>query len=271
MTLPEESTPKLPRNAASWASPVAAGLKVTEVPAGAMNINVEGRQVVSPLQGFGALWQKTFRVRLAGLDKTPAEVMRAWKENFPKFQPPENRFYPSMAGIQPGEVVFIQGRVPPLPGWPAILPVASGVMILYADDESFTVMTPEGFPEAGWNTFSVYEEDGAPVAQVQTMARAADPLYEMYFRFLGSSQQQNKTWTHVLSSVAAHFGLQAQVQSHHTCLDPSIQWKQAGNLWKNAGIRTVFYLPIALAKRIFRRAAPRPVGNAETQNVKRET
>jgi len=31
------------------------------------------------------------------------------------------------------------------------MPVAAGVMILYADDLSFTVMTPEGFPEAGGN------------------------------------------------------------------------------------------------------------------------
>jgi hypothetical protein len=246
----DDSAPKQPRDAPYWAQPVSK-LKVSEVPVGAMNINVEGRQVVSPLHGFGGLWQKTFRVRLAGLDKTPAEVMRAWKDNFPKFQPPENRFYPSMAGIRPGEVVFIHGRVPALPGLPPILPMASGVMILYADDESFTVMTPEGFPEAGWNTFSVYEEDGAPVAQVQTMARAADPLYEMYFRFLGSSAQQDKTWTHVLTSLAAHFGLPAQVQVDKKCLDPAIQWRQAKNLWKNAGIRTVFYLPVALVKSMF--------------------
>jgi hypothetical protein len=229
------------RDAPNWAKPVAR-LKVEDVPAGAININLEGRQVVGPMQGFGGLWQKTFRIRLPGVQKTPAEVMQTWKENFPKFQPPENHFYPPMTGIQPGAVVFIDGKVPALPGLPPLLPVASGVMILYADDESFTVMTPEGFPEAGWNTFSVYEEDGAPVAQVQTLARANDIIYELWFRYLGSSQQQDRTWSHVLTALAAHHGIQGQVQSHRVCLDPQLQWQNFGNIWHDAGLHTVLYL-----------------------------
>jgi hypothetical protein len=212
------------------------------VPTGAVNINVDGRQVLSPLQGFGALWQKTFRVRLPGLARTPADVMQVWKESFPRFQPPENHFYPTLSGIRPGAILFISGKVPPFPGGPAIMPVSSGVMVLYADDECFTVMTPEGFPEAGWNTFSVYEDEGCLVAQVQTMARAGDPLYEFYHRFLGSSEQQDKTWTHVLTSLAAHFGIQGQVQAHKVCLDPRLQWREAASLRHNAAIRTVFYL-----------------------------
>jgi hypothetical protein len=32
-------------------------------------------------QGFGQLWQKTFRVRLSGASVTPAEVIRVWKEH----------------------------------------------------------------------------------------------------------------------------------------------------------------------------------------------
>ena len=224
-----------------WAQPVTK-LKVSDVPAGATNINVNGRQVVSPLQGFGRLWRKTFRIRLSGVTASAAEITQVWKENFPKFQPPENRFYPPLTGIQPGAIVFIEGKVPPWPGGPAILPVASGVMILYADDESFTVMTPEGFPEAGWNTFSVYEEDGDLIAQVQTMARANDPIYEIWFRYLGSSGQQDKTWSHVLTSLAAYFGVQQQVEIRKVCLDPRLQWSEVKNLWDNAGARTVFYL-----------------------------
>jgi hypothetical protein len=84
-----------------WARPVDR-LKVSDVPAGAANINVDGREVMSPMQGFGALWQKTYRVRLAGANVTPQTVMQIWKENFPKFQPPENRFYPPLVGVKPG-------------------------------------------------------------------------------------------------------------------------------------------------------------------------
>ena len=89
-----------PRDAA-WARPVAR-LKVDDVPTGALNINVDGRQVVGPLQGFGQLWQKTYWVRLTGLKASPAEVMTIWKQNFPKFWPRGNHFYPSLVGIAPG-------------------------------------------------------------------------------------------------------------------------------------------------------------------------
>lgn len=236
---PSDQKAPEPRDS-GWAVPVSK-IKVENVPFGATNINVEGLQPVSALQGFGALWQKTYKIRLVGVDIPPAQVMRVWKENFPKFQPPENRFYPPMTGIKPGEVLFIEGKVPPIPGMPSIMPVSSGVRVIYVDDESFTIMTPEGFPESGWNTFSTYDEDGVTVAQIQSMARAADPLYELFFRFLGSSEQQEKTWQHVLTSLAAHFDVKGQVTMYKTCVDPRLQWSEAKNVWKNAAARTVFY------------------------------
>ncbi len=229
-----------PSHSEGWAAPVSR-LKVSQVPPGATNINVEGRRTAGALQGFGQLWQKTYRVRLTGVDKAPDEVMKVWKGNFPKYQPPENRFYPPMTGIQPGEVLFIEGKVPAFPGSPSIMPMASGVMVLYADETMFTVMTPEGFPESGWNTFSVLDEDGVLVVQIQSMCRATDPLYEFYFRILGSSAQQENTWVHVLTSLAADFGVKGQVSIAKTCVDDKIQWSYAKNIWQNAGIRTVFY------------------------------
>lgn len=225
----------------NWARPVHK-LKVEDVPQGAINLNVDGSEVVSPLQGFGALWQKTYRVHLTGLEIKPPAVMQVWKEHFPEFQPPENRFYPPLTGIEPGAVVLINGKVPPAPGLPSLLPVAGGVLVLYADETSFTVMTHEGFPEAGWNTFSTYEEGGHTVAQVQTLARAADPIYEFWFRYLGSSAQQDKTWTHVLKSLATHLGAEADVEMKKVCLDSTLQWREAKNIWRNAGIWTLLYL-----------------------------
>ena len=224
-----------------WAPPTTK-MSVTQVPAGAKGLNVDGRQPVSPLQGFGQCWQKTFKMRLSGVKQTPEEVMRVWKENFQKFQPRENFFYPSMSGIKPGEVLLIEAKVPPLPGMPSFLPVATGVMVLYADDSSFTVMTPEGHPESGWNTFSVYEEDGGLVAQTQSLCRPTDPLYEFFNRFLGSSAQQDRVWTHVLTSLAEFYEVKGQVTLTKVLVDPNVQWSQAKNIWKNAAIRTVFYL-----------------------------
>jgi hypothetical protein len=52
------SDEKQPRDAAYWAQ-YAATLKVARAPAGALNLNVDGRRAMSPLQGFGQMWQKT--------------------------------------------------------------------------------------------------------------------------------------------------------------------------------------------------------------------
>ncbi len=85
---PEEEGPEEdgPRGAASWAQPVSR-LTVPELPSEATNLNVEGRKVVGPLQGFGQMWQKTYLVRLSGTAVTPAEVIKAWKDNFGEFWP----------------------------------------------------------------------------------------------------------------------------------------------------------------------------------------
>ena len=79
----EEKRPE-PRDAAYWAR-YAETLKVAGVAEGARNINVEGRRAVGPLQGFGKMWQKTYRVSLAGADVTPVEVIKTWKENYKDF------------------------------------------------------------------------------------------------------------------------------------------------------------------------------------------
>lgn len=222
-----------PRDAAYWAQPVSK-LKVSEMPPEAVNLNVEGRQVVGPLQGFGQMWQKTYRIRLSAANVTPMEVMKLWKERFPTFMPDDSRFYPPMVGVQPGEVLLINASV-------AGMPVDTGVMVLYADDVSFTVMTPEGHPESGFNTFSAYEEDGTVVAQVQSLARANDPIYEFGFRFMGGSKVQERIWHHVLTSLAAQFGVQGPVEMQKVCVDPRLQWRQAKNIWQNAQVRTVLY------------------------------
>jgi hypothetical protein len=239
---PEEHEEKQPRDAAYWATWVEK-LEVSDVPEGAANVNVQGRREVGALQGFGQLWQKTYRVVLTGAEVTPAEVVRVWKERFPEFQPANSRFYPSLAGVVPGEVLFISASV-------GGMPVHTGVRVIYADDESFTVMTPEGHPESGWNTFSAYEdEEGTTVAQIQSLARANDPIYEIGFRIVGSTTQE-RIWTHVLKSLAAHFGVNEPVTLEKVCVDPKVQWSQIKNVWQNAGGRSMLYTIVGLGRRM---------------------
>ena len=242
----DEARPVRRRDSGYW-SRRGTTIQVGEVPAGAVNLNVDGRRVVGPLQGFGWLWQKTYRVRLAGTEVTPAEVVQALKERLPQFQPPQNRFFPSVAGVRPGEVVLINAS---LPGG---MPVDTGVLVLYADEESFTLMTPQGHPESGWVTFSASAEDGATVVQIQSMARANDPAYELGFRLIGARDQE-RIWTHVLASLAAHFGVRAPVELRKAVVDRRLQWSQAGNIRYNAVIRSALYTIASPLRRVRRPA-----------------
>jgi len=232
------------RDAAYWAGPVSK-LKVTDVPSGAVSMNVEGRHVVGPLQGFGQLWQKTYRVRLSSADIGPTKVVSFLKESLPELMPRDARFYPSVSGVKPGEVLLINATLPGIPGG-----IATGVMVLYSDAESFTLMCPEGHPEAGWNTFSAYEEQGVTVAQIQSLARANDPVFEFGFRFMGGSAQQERIWRHVLSGLAQAFGVPAEVEFLKTLVDRKLQWSQAKNVWYNAAIRSALYAPVRLIRRL---------------------
>jgi len=235
------------RDAAYWAGPVSK-LKVTDVPSGAVSMNVEGRHVVGPLQGFGQLWQKTYRVRLSSADIGPTTVVSFLKESLPELMPRDARFYPSVSGVKPGEVLLINATLPGIPGG-----IATGVMVLYSDDESFTLMCPEGHPEAGWNTFSAYIEGDTTVVQIQSLARANDPVFEFGFRFMGGAAQQERTWHHVLTGLAKHYGKDAPVQMIRALVDGKLQWSQAKNVWYNSAIRSVLNAPVRLVRRLIGR------------------
>jgi hypothetical protein len=236
MTTPSTSSSEnQPRDADNWARS-GSSLKLGPVPSGAMNLNVQGKQAVSPLQGFGSLWQKTYRVRLKGVNVLPTGVITVWKEHFPEFWPKGNRFYGPLTGIAPGEVGLINMV---LPGG---VPLSPGVLVLYADEESFTFMTPQGHMFAGWITFSAEEEEECTALQVQVLIRANDPIYELGFR-LGASKNEDRFWQHTVRSVAAYFGVEeAQVETQAVCVDRRLQWSQAKNVWHNAGVRTTLYL-----------------------------
>jgi len=218
-----------PRDADHWAKPVSK-LHVEDVPAGARNL-VEGKRLLGPVQGFGKMWQKTYRVALHGSDASPTEVVRDWKEHFPEFWPEGNQFYAPLTGIEPGEVALIKASIA------GGLKLSTGVMVMYADDESFTLMTPQGHVFAGWITFSAFEEGDATVAQAQVLMRAQDPLSELGLS-LGGHKQEDRFWERTLANLAAHFGVEGQVSTQVTCVDRRRQWAKAGNIRHSAALRS---------------------------------
>jgi hypothetical protein len=222
------STPEN-RDAAGWAQPV----QTLTVSAG--HINVTGRRPTAPIHGFGKMWQKTYRASLGDRDVAPHEVIAVWKEHFSEFWPAKSRFFAPLAGIAPGEVAALDL------GMPGGLKLSTGVLVLFADDESFTLMTPQGHMFAGWITFSSFRYDGATQAQAQVLMRASDPLYEVGMA-LGGHRQEDQHWIQTLQSIATHFGVDAEVEVERVCVDRRREWSRCGNVWQNAGIRSGLHM-----------------------------
>jgi hypothetical protein len=228
---PPEAPATPPRSSdANWSKPVDR-LALGTVPTRAMNLNVEGRRLVGPVQGFGQLWQKRYRVRLEGAEATPEQVISTWKSEFGTFWPKGNSFYGPLTGIAPGDVALLNLAAP---GGQTL---STGVMVIYADDESFTFMTPEGHMFAAWITFSAFLDDLTPVVQIEVLLRANAPLYEVSMALFGH-RQENAFWTATLHNLAARFNVDATATLEQTCVDRKRQWKNAGNIRHNAAVRS---------------------------------
>lgn len=244
---PEPSVPET-RDAGSWAKPVSE-LHLSEVPDDAVNLNVEGKRLAGLTGGFGKLWQKTYRISLHGAGVSPAEVISAWKADFPTFWPEGNRFYGRLTGISPGDVALLNLAMP------GRVRMSTGIYVIYADDASFSFMNPEGHMFHGMITFSSADEDGVTVAQAQALIRAQDPVYELAMA-LGGHRKEDRFWADTLTNLANRFGVEGEVETQRVCVDRRRQWSNWRNVRHNAALRSGLHMlggPARLAARPFRR------------------
>ena len=113
-------------------------------------------------------------------------------------------------------------------------------MVLYADEESFTLMTPQGHMFAGWITFSATEvEDddrrpgaGADARQRPDLRARADAR---------RSQAGGPLLEQTLTALAAHFDHEAEVDTKVVCVDKKRQWSKWRNVWHSSAIRSTLY------------------------------
>jgi hypothetical protein len=223
-----------PRNATSWAKKVDR-LEVNPRE-GVRGTNVAGRRLTGPVQGFGKMWQKTYRMK-AGSQFGPEQAITTWKEHFPEFWPKGNRFAGALTGINPGDVALLDLAIG------GGVKLSTGVFVLYADAESFTLMTPQGHMFAGWITFSAERESpqdgGETIVQALVLMRANDPLYEVAMTF-GGHRKEDKFWVATLTALGERLGIQDPVVDTRTiCVDTKRQWRHANNIWHNSMIRSV--------------------------------
>jgi hypothetical protein len=225
---PEEVRQAAPRNAASWARRVDR-LEVNPRD-GVRGTNVAGRRLTGPVQGFGKMWQKTYRMNAGQVP--PEQAIATWREHFPEFWPRGNRFAGALTGINPGDVALLDLAIG------GGVKLSTGVFVLYADAESFTLMTPQGHQFAGWITFSAERVGEATMVQAQVLMRANDPLYELGMPVM--QRKEDTFWIATLTALGRRLGVpDPSVEVTRTCVDSKRQWRHAGNVWHNSMVRSV--------------------------------
>ena len=228
---------------AGWAKSVDR-LSLSDIPQGTMNINVEGRRLSAPVNGFGRLWEKRYRLHLAETDLYPRQIIAIWRSEFADFWPKGNHLFTAgKAPVTPGTAALLNLN---LPGG---LVLATGLMIIYTDDTSFGFMTAEGHILSGWITFSSFRSPAGMVIQVHPVFRASDPLMELGLR-LGAASQEDHFWQETLRNLARRLGTHGDVAQQNLLIDPHVQFNRLTNLRHNAAIRSSLYMPVYLLKKI---------------------
>jgi hypothetical protein len=233
MTTPGTNDPGSPRDAGNWATKVdrlAAPDEKSKV-----GYNITGKKVTGPQQGFGRLWQRTYSTNLGSTVGARA-LISDWKVNFGDYWPPGSVFHNSLTGIEPGAVtpieVGIASHGPKL---------ATGILVIYADEESFTFMTPEGHMFAGMITFSAEEDAGETRVEIKILIRPNDPIWELAWPVC--RRKEDEFWMGTLTNLAAHYGLaDAKVAEETVCVDRKRLWSNWRNVWHNSGIRSGIHI-----------------------------
>jgi hypothetical protein len=209
---------------------------------------IAGRRLTGPMQGFGRLWQRTYTCPV-GAVATPQEAIAQWRAHFGEFWPGGSRFYGAIEGIRPGDVAPIAVAAG------GGLKLTTGVLVLYADDESFTFMTPEGHMFAGMITFSATADETGTILQTQVLIRPNDPIYELGMPVM--KRMEDRFWAATMRNLATRLGYsEPQVVVTSVIVDRKRLWRNAGNVRYNAGIRSVLHLvaaPFVLVARRTRR------------------
>jgi hypothetical protein len=215
---------------------------------GMRGTNVAGRRLTGPVQGFGKMWQKTYTVNV-GPGPSPQEAIGTWKAHFPEFWPRGSRFGGALTGISPGDVALLDLAIS------GHVKLSTGVFVLYADEESFTLMTPEGHMFAGWITFSAERSGPDTMVAAQVLFRANDPLYELAM-MAGGHRKEDQFWAATLTNLAARLGAAgAPVTARRVLIDPRRQWRNARNARHNALVRTMAQASAAALATLGRRLA----------------
>lgn len=148
--------------------------------------------------GRGPLIRRDYWAVIAHCRHAPHELMATVRRHFPAFAPAElAAFHRSKDGpIECGEEIEVKilgaGRC-----W---------VRTIHLDEQSLTLATEVGHPEAGRITFGAYRNrHGDVIFHIRSVARSSSRMLRTGFLATGEVMQTS-TWTDFVNRVAIHFG-----------------------------------------------------------------
>ena len=181
-------------DAENWAKPVSR-LHVEDVPEGATNL-VEGKRLLGPIQGFGKMWQKTYRVqpRRRGRVADRGDPRRG-RRTSPSFWPDGQPLLRAADRHRAGRGRADQGCRSP--GRPEALDRRDGAVrrrrVVHADDARRGTCSPAGSRSAP------SRRTATTVAQAQVLMRAQDPISELGLS-LGGHKLEDRFWQQTLTA-----------------------------------------------------------------------
>lgn len=147
-------------------------------------------------RGAGPLLQRDYWAVLAGCPLKPSELMAHVKANFCKLPPAALVEFVAADGVGQGASLDIVIR----PGQHC------AVKVIHEDDQSITLATLEGHPEAGRITFGAYRNtEGGAIFHIRSRARSTNILKRLGFLAIGDAMQTN-TWADFIRNTASSVG-----------------------------------------------------------------
>lgn len=147
-------------------------------------------------RGSGPLLQRDYWAVLDGCSLAPAELIEEVKQQFCRLPPASLVGFTAADGMGRGarlDIVIKPGQ-------------QCAVTVIHEDDQSLTLGTLEGHPEAGRITFGSYRNPaGDVIFHIRSRARSTTAIKRIGFLAIGDAMQTN-TWTDFIRNVAALAG-----------------------------------------------------------------
>lgn len=153
-------------------------------------------QLLPASRGVGPLLQRDYWAVFADCRLTPPELISHVKGHFCELPPASLVEFVPAGNIVKGLDLDIRIR-------PA---QQCFVRVVHDDEQSFTLGTLEGHPEAGRITFGAYRNPaGEVIFHIRSRARSATLAKRLGFMAIGDAMQTN-TWTDFITNTAAAVG-----------------------------------------------------------------